>query len=82
MLEEYMLRRLGRVIWTQSRDMRIINYPETIVYEIYTNQGFLYIGHDKKTDKIEKLDAKCLETFSLSKFSQNKDEKVLVSDFQ
>lgn len=77
-----MLRRLGQAIWSQSRDIRVVNYPGVIVYEIFTNQGYLYIGHDKNTDKIEKIDAGCYQALSFSKFPKNQSEKVLVSDFE
>lgn len=33
--------------------MSVMNYKKAIVYEIYTNQGFFYISHDKDTNKVE-----------------------------
>ncbi len=48
-----MLRSFGRCIWKQSRDISVMNYPNHLVYEIYTNQGYFYITQDKKTEKIE-----------------------------
>ena len=51
-----MLRHFGRLIWKQSRDISVLNYPQYMVYEIYTNQGFLYISHNKDNDKLELLD--------------------------
>lgn len=77
-----MLRRLGQAIWSQSRDIRVVNYPGVMVYEIYTNKGKLYIGHDKTTDKVERLDARSYEISSFSKSKEDKGQKVLVSDFE
>lgn len=50
-----MKKALGRLIWTQSRDIRVLNYPSHYVYEIWTNQGYLTLAHNKETDRIEKL---------------------------
>ena len=48
-----MLRRFGNVVWRQSRDMSVLNYPGHIVYEIYTNHGYIYVSQDKTSQKIE-----------------------------
>ena len=50
-----MLSRFGRMIWSQSRDIRVVNYEKNIVYEIYTNQGYLYISQSKSKPEIEWL---------------------------
>lgn len=46
-----MLKNLGRMIWSHSRDMRVLNYPEAIVYEIYTADGYLYMKYCKKKNE-------------------------------
>jgi hypothetical protein len=51
-----MRRVFGQLIWTQSRDIRVLNYPRAMVYEIWTNQGYLRIGHDKETNAVFKVD--------------------------
>ena len=57
-----MLKNLGRVIWRQTRDITVINYPKAIVYELYTAEGYVYVLHDKKknefvVDKIRRCPA-------------------------
>jgi len=46
-----MLKNLGRMIWSHSRDMRVLNYPEAIIYEIYTAEGYLYMKYCKKKNE-------------------------------
>lgn len=46
-----MLRNLGAVIWRQTRDMTVINYPKVIVYELYTANGYVYVKHDKEKNE-------------------------------
>jgi hypothetical protein len=48
-----MLRNLGKLIWKQSRDINVLNYPNYMVYEIYTNNGFLHFIQEKEGGKIE-----------------------------
>ena len=50
-----MLSRFGRMIWSQSRDIRVVNYEKHTVYEIYTNQGYLYVSHSKSKPEVEWL---------------------------
>ena len=50
-----MLSRFGRIIWAQNRDIRVVNYEKNIVYEIYTNQGYLYISQSKSKPEVEWL---------------------------
>lgn len=48
-----MLRRLGSVVWSQTRDMRVLNYSNHLVYEIFTNHGYIYVVHNKTTQQVE-----------------------------
>jgi hypothetical protein len=45
-----MLKNLGRLIWSQTRDMHVFNYPKAIVYEIRTSDGDMLIKYCKKTE--------------------------------
>ena len=49
------LEHLGRLIWRQSRDISVLNYPKHFVYEIYTNQGYLRIVQCKETNALQML---------------------------
>lgn len=75
-----MKRVFGRLIWSQSRDIRVCNYPKAMVYEIWTNQGFLRIGHDKETNAVFKVDERVWSVIDdeIYKFEDNKKEEVLV----
>ena len=73
-----MLKNLGRMIWRQTRDITVINYPKAIVYELYTAEGYVYVLHDKKknefvVDKIRRSPAAEIyeepQSHSLSKTS-------------
>lgn len=44
-----MLQGLGRVIWSHTRDITVMNFPKAIVYEIYNSDGYLYVKYDKTT---------------------------------
>jgi len=46
-----MLRNLGRLIWSQTRDMHVFNYPKAIVYEIRTSDGDMLLKYCKKTEE-------------------------------
>lgn len=48
-----MLRRFGKQIWRQSRDISVYNYEKAMIYEIWTNHGYLYVSHNKDEDKVE-----------------------------
>ena len=76
-----MRRVLGRLIWSQSRDIRVLNYPNVMVYEIYTNNGYLKIGQEKGTNQLYKVDELPLCSFSSEKgkYEPNKDEAFLLS---
>jgi hypothetical protein len=43
------------MIWRQSRDISVCNYPHHMVYEIFTNQGTLRIVENKTTKQVEVL---------------------------
>lgn len=53
-----MLRVLGKLIWRQSRDISVCNYPRHTVYEIFTNQGTLRLIQEKDTSRFEVIDCK------------------------
>lgn len=74
--------RLGKLIWSHTRDMRVLNYPEVMVYEIYTNKGNIFIGHNKTNDTIERLNVRMVENLENSKLETNKSEKILLSNFK
>lgn len=75
-----MLKGLGRLIWTQSREIRVCNYPKHFVYEIYTNQGFQNIVIDKDTKAVQIIDGLSygIESSSFSNVSKNQDQKTLL----
>jgi hypothetical protein len=61
-----MLKRFGTLIWKQTRDISVMNYPNHVVYEIYTHQGYFYVSEDKETKKFSVLkDSKNLEIDSV-----------------
>lgn len=69
-----MKRALGQLIWTQSRDIRVLNYPSHFVYEIWTNQGYLTLAHNKDTDKVEKLNGLFHASFNVSPQNSGTDK--------
>jgi hypothetical protein len=48
-----MLKRYGSLLWHQTRDIKYLNYPNHIVWELCTNQGFIYVAKNKKTQEVE-----------------------------
>jgi hypothetical protein len=44
-----MLKHLGRLVWSHTRDMSVLNYKTAMVYQIYTAEGYLYLKIDKAT---------------------------------
>lgn len=48
-----MIKRLGRLLTSQTREINVLNYSNHVVYAIFTNQGFLYVAKDKESKKIE-----------------------------
>ena len=79
-----MLKRFGKSIWNQSREMRVINYSEHIVYELYTNQGYIYVAHDKSTQKIEVLNGipNSFQSYEDSDTRTHKKETFLTPNMQ
>lgn len=79
-----MLRRFGNLVWRQSRDMSVLNYPGHVVFEIYTNHGYIYVSQDKTSHKIEVIDgvAQCSKNVEFSKSSKEQSKEVLVSVMQ
>jgi hypothetical protein len=41
------------MIWSQSRDIYVRNYPEFLVYEIFRNGGSLYVRENKSTGFVD-----------------------------
>ena len=54
-----MLKHLGRMLWSQNREIQVLNYKQAIVYQIYTANGYLYLTVDKTTGlaQVEKKDS-------------------------
>lgn len=75
-----MLRRFGNLVWKQSREMSVLNYSNHLVYEIYTNHGYLYIAHDKSTGKVELTNGVSLgfQDLETQKSSTNKNETIFL----
>lgn len=48
-----MMKRFGSLLWSQSTEVKFLNYPKHLVWEIWTNNGFIYLVKDKQTKKIE-----------------------------
>ena len=74
-----MLRRLGSLVWKQTRDMSVMNYSNHLVYEIFTNHGYMYVVHNKTTDKIEIVNglSMCNEA-SETKTQKIQDEEIFL----
>lgn len=68
-----MIRVLGKLLWKQSRDICVYNYPYHTLFEIYTNQGFLRIIQEKSTDRIEVLTPKNQKQYVSGSDSKVKD---------
>jgi len=45
-----MLKNLGRLIWSHTRDMHVFNYPKAIVYEIRTSDGDMLVKFCKEKE--------------------------------
>ena len=45
-----MIRNLGRLVWRQTRDMNVYNYPIAILYEVRTSEGNMWLKYCKKTE--------------------------------
>jgi hypothetical protein len=68
-----MLRHFGRLVWRQSRDMSVLNYPGHIVYEIYTNHGYIYVSENKTNHKIDVVKSNSIVDFSKSTKEQSQE---------
>lgn len=79
-----MLRRFGNLVWSQSRDMRVLNYSNHLVYEIFTNHGYIYVSHDKSTGKLEVVNGLSLgiQVSEVQNFSTNKDQTIFLPNLQ
>ena len=64
------LRSLGQLIWRQSRDISVWNYSQAIVYEIYTNQGTLFIRQNKDNGSVDVLDDKQVQRKAINQNGQ------------
>lgn len=75
-----MLRRFGNLIWKQSRDISVMNYPTHLVYEVYTNQGYFYISQNKANDKLEVIENVIpIKNSKNYEFETDKSQAVFVS---
>jgi len=72
-------RHLGRLIWRQSRDISVYNYPGHIIYEIYTNQGYMYVSEEKDSKKVDVVRT---ETFKNTNVSEYKSEKEFLPNLK
>jgi hypothetical protein len=45
-----MLRNLGRLIWSQPREMQVFNYPKAMLYQVRTSDGNILLKYCKKTE--------------------------------
>ena len=54
-----MFKHLGRMLWSQSREIDVLNFNRAMVYQIYTTNGYLYVTVDKTTGlaQVEKRDS-------------------------
>lgn len=75
-----MKRGLGRLIWSQSRDIKVLNYPHHFVYDIWTNHGLLRIAQEKDTKSLFKVDEVFTSSISpqISKFQCDKKEEIFI----
>ena len=79
-----MLKNFGRLVWKQSREMSVLNYPNHLLYEIYTNQGYFYVAHDKIKDTFEVCDASKLGVpkHQLDSYVINKNNTLFLPPLQ
>ena len=59
-----MLKHLGRLLWHQHREMTVMNYSQHLVYQIYTNHGYIHVCQNKTTNEIEWTTTKPIQYFS------------------
>lgn len=79
-----MLKNWGRLLWRQSREISVMNYPNHLVYEIYTNQGYFYVAHDKRKDTFVVMDAHKLELTKpeLDTYATNRTQTLFLPPLQ
>lgn len=79
-----MIKAWGRLIWRQPREMSVLNYANHIVYEIYTNNGYVYVSQNKDTQKIEVQNGFSISvsSFGCSKSGDNESEKDVIPRLQ
>lgn len=77
-----MLRRFGSLIWRQTRDISVYNYPKTMVYEITTNQGYIYLLQDKDNNKVEAVNGRfeCFTNLDFSKPTEKQNPTIQLSN--
>ena len=67
------------MVWSQTRDMRVINYSNHLVYEIFTNHGYLYVVHNKTTQQIDIVNGISMVTeASKNPYEKIKDEEIFL----
>jgi len=73
-----MLRRFGKMIWRQSREISVYNHEHAIVYEIYTNQGYLCVSQNKTNGKVEAFNGLALGSPNDETHKSKKDREASV----
>jgi hypothetical protein len=79
-----MLGRFGRTIWRQSREISVYNYEKVMVYEIYTNQGYVCVSQNKTDNKVEVLNglALCAKNDENRKSQKDREASVFFSTLE
>jgi len=72
------------MVWRQSRDISVYNYEKAIVYEIYTNQGYLCVSQNKTDGKLEAFNGLALSAKNDedSKSKKNREASVFFSTLE
>ena len=72
--------RFGKLIWSQPREITVLNYTNHLVYQIYTNHGYISIAHNKTNDKIDISNGSVMrfESLGFSKSEVYESEKVFL----
>ena len=73
-----MLQRFGRMVWRQSREMSVYNYEKAIVYEIWTNHGWLCVSQNKTDGKVEAFNGLALSAKNDETHKSKKDREASV----
>ncbi len=79
-----MMKRFGNLIWRQSRDMSVMNYPGYTLYEIYTSKGYFYVVKNKETQSLEVLNGLSLgyKDDDFKEYRTNKDKTIFLPPLQ